>query len=626
MSETIQHLEPIGPKGEQADTPLTPELQAQIDDARAQIGQFITEQAPVVGKLFGIPELRLSVGKGWATNLETAEVTLDPRFFIEQGYTPSMATYGLLHEVSAHLREVITDSELTRDVLRFCEGVESDGKYRGKAEHIFHNILSDIAGNKRVHTTLPVMTDVAHQIYEEKLFPQDDFSSIPRHLQFLYKVIRQEMIPNSQTKVLSEVDSMIDEFRDFQGLGDLIKYSTQVAKSRTEEMSGREKFTIWTEVIYPRWRALVELDRQDPSFQKKKQASDNGDGGQSQDTEPGQGEPDFSDYYADYEETKHPEPMSDDEHAAIEKDIKKIRDSGRREQYKKAKQSDPRYQRDAQLRAETGHSLSDLERYNREIARWHPQITELREHFKQFLNERVGIKRRLRSGHTEGVLDPNRLAQTAIDIQNDRDEIPAFMDYERGIAERELTGRTDYVFVFDRSGSMIGEKAAAAASSAVICLEALAGMQRDIQATEERYGIQTDIDIRTAVYTFNDIVDNPKPLSHGLDTKARLDTYSLVASAGGNNADSHVLRMIEEYPDEPGRRRILVMVADGQADDKARCIESTRHLRNRHWEVYGISIGSDDAVALYAPHSRRVDDPARIPETFARFIEETLYA
>lgn len=603
---------------------------AEIDpvESAARIDDFLQHEAPVVGRLMGVHNLNIRVGDGWATNLETGEVTIDPRFFLEQGYSIDMTTYACLHEVSAHLREVLTEPELTSKVKKFVQ--------RGEPEGIFHNILSDIAGNNRTHAVLPRMAQVAESLYSEKLFKASDYTDTPRHLQFLYKIIRQEMIPDSETTVNPEVDEMLNEFRNFYDTGqDMLKYSTQVAKSPTEMMSGEEKFKIWTEVIYPRWQDLLEQDRQDPKFQ---QSPSDGESGQDQSGEPGDqpteqqpagGTPDFSQYYEQYKNEHHSEPMTEAEHEAIEKaaadKAAEAKKQQRQEARQKRQEANPSFHHDAQMRQETGHGLAEKKRYDNEINTWQDAINELRDVYRSLLDEHVGARRRLRGGHAEGaILTPDRLAQTVVDIANGVSEPKAFSDYERRISQRELTGRSDYVFIFDRSGSMRGEKSEAAASSAVICMEALAGMQRDIETIQNDIGAEIDVDVRTAIYTFDNEINNPKPLSHGLSLKERLDTYSEVRNPGGANADSHALQMICELPPEQDRSRILVVVSDGEADNPSLARTKIEQLRREGWKVYGISIGSDAAVQLYAPHSQRVDDPSLLPDLMKQLIQETL--
>jgi len=649
MSEHIHHMAQ-NPDSQEATEPV---------NSTARIDEFLRSEAQVLGKLMGIPGMNIRVGRditdprtgetkneGWTTNLETGEVTIDPSFFLEQGYDADSATYACLHEVSAHLREVLTEPRLTQEILRFTKPRASEGvqaAQRAEARFIFHNVLSDIAGNNRTHAMLPRMQQVGERLYHERQFKEDDYTNIPRHLQFLYKMIRQEMIPGSDTAVSPEVDQMLTEFRDYLGTGrDLLKYSVQVAKSPTEIMPGQEKFAVWTQNIYPRWLELLELDEQDPRFQKQQQNGQQGskqqgqpsqEQGQSdqqgQPTSPTNGTPDFSDHYQDYREEHHPEPMTKEEHEAIEQAAKEAASEARRkerqERQRKKQEANPAYHRDVQLRQETGHGLAELQRYNAEVERWHDAIDEMCDLFRSLLSEHIGVRRRLRGGHTEGaILTPERLAQTIVDIRTGVSEPKAFSDYEKRISQRELSGKSDYVFVFDCSGSMAGEKAKAAASTAVISMEGLARMQRDIEEVQESLGIEVDVDIRTAIYTFNKDVNNPKPLSHGLDTKQRLDTYADVLSPGGGNADSHALQIICDLPPEPGRNRTLIFVADGEADNPELARVKIDQLRHAGWNVYGISIGSEAAVQLFAPHSRRVDDPALLVEVMKQLIEETL--
>lgn len=596
-------------------------VQPSPEQAVAACEAFIGDSANSLGSLFGIPHLNVQVGKGWATNLETGDVTADPRFFLEKGYTPEMAGYALVHEVSAHLREVVFAPALTREVKKFVK--------QGEAESIFHNILSDVAGNNLTHAVLPNMAEIADELYQTKLFPETDYrTSQPRHLQFLYKVIRQEMAPDSETQVLPEVDALIAEFRNFEGKGDLIKYSTQVAKSAREAMPAEERFTLWRDVIYPRWQELVEQDEADPNWQKA--PGEQGDGEPSDQPADGEGQPvpDFSDAYSDYRQDRHPEPMSDEEHEAIHKAVRDKQRQEQREDRQKARTESPEYRLDQKIRQETGHSLADQRQYQTEVLKWRSQITEMRELFRSVIHEQVAQKRTLRGAHTEGaLLSPDRLAQTYIDVQTGSEEPAAFQDYERTAAERTLVGKTDYVFVFDRSGSMGGNgKSEAAAAAVAICLEGLDGMQRDVKAAEQEAGVTLDLDIRTALYTFNDEVKCTKQLSHGLTAKERLDSYGDVRAPGGGNADSTVLGMMEELDTEipADRRKIVVMVADGEADNTTAARASVDRLRQKGWQVYGISIGSDAAVELYKPTSRRVDDPTTLPSAMQQLIQETI--
>ena len=140
------------------DEPNAKPLEADIASAAAECERFLGENAASLGALFGLRHFTIKVGEGWATNLETGELTADPRFFIERGYTPDMSAYAITHEVVAHLREVEFAPKLTREVKAFLS--DDDPQLR-KAKSVFHNIFSDIAGNKLTHATLPTMEQVA---------------------------------------------------------------------------------------------------------------------------------------------------------------------------------------------------------------------------------------------------------------------------------------------------------------------------------------------------------------------------------------------------------------------------------------------------------------------------------
>lgn len=625
------------------------------DDAEAGLAQaeaFLKDVAPHLGRLFGM-NLNIQLGNGWSTALEGDSnlVTADPRFFIEKGYTPDMSSYATLHEVAAHLREKVTDPELTEKVLAFAK--------IGPAAAIFHNIFSDIAGNNLIHATLPRMKHIAERLYSEKLFAASDYTSLPRHLQFLYKVIREEMIPDSATAVVPEVDMTIAKLRNFQGQGDLIKYSTAVAKSNTEAMPGAERFAIWTGIIFPEYEKLLQQDRED-NEQRRQEQQEQGDqeqgqqqgqddqiqdkqgqGGQSQGEEADQAvdasqnapQPTdaerFKDYYDDYKENHHPEPLdhSDDEHAH-QKAHDQQEESDASEDTRPEYYTDQEKYLDQKVREETGHTLAEQRSYRAAIIQWQPEIQRLREAFQSVLTERTTHKRGLsRRAYAEGsLLDPDRLVQTVIDIQNNIPHPPAYKEYETKNVEAQAVGKTDYVFLFDCSGSMrYDQKKQHAASSVVICLEALSAMQRDLERTEAQQNAELDLDIRTAMYTFGNEATCVKPLSTKVSDKERMDAYgAALRPRGDKTCDFLALEAIETLPAAPDRRRIIVVVSDGQSSDSGRAASAISRLRASGWFVYGVALGKDGDESLYKPTSSRVEEPRQLPEALARFIKATM--
>ena len=137
---------------------------------------------------------------------------------------------------------------------------------------LFARLLTDIHGNKQIMNMLPAMRKVGADLYNNRLFPTEhdgkpvDYTNIPMHLQFLYKIIRQEMIPGSETPVRQEVDEAIDQLRNFQGGQiDLISFLTDPGArgANGKKLSGSDRFDYWLTQIWPKYEKLMKLDKQE---------------------------------------------------------------------------------------------------------------------------------------------------------------------------------------------------------------------------------------------------------------------------------------------------------------------------------------------------------------------------
>ena len=614
-----------------------PEELEKIADALKTAEQFLRTEAPSLGRIFGI-DLEIQPGKGWSTDLESGKVTADLGFFIEKGYTPDMAVFGVLHEVAAHLQEVVRHPDHTKEVIRFVK--------KGAAYSIFHNIFSDIAGNNQIHTVLPRMREVSTQTYDEKLFPEDDYTtSHPRHIQFLYAIIRDEMIPGSETKVRPEVAEAIASLRDFQGMGDLIKYSTSPVKEGTKQaFSPQERFNIWLAYILPVYERLLKQDREDPLKLEKPNKSENSnsdnqqssgestENNDSQNSENNDEEkpnnssdkensgsqetaekkekrpknPNYDDFYEEYKKTRHPEPD----------ELEHIHDQ-------KPKEKTPEQKIADEFKEKTGFSIRDKQYYDKIIRKNQQAINAMREAFMKIINDRVTKVKKLKGRHKDGaLLNPDSLAQTFIDVQSNISEPPAFLDYEKVNSEREIIGKTDYYFVIDTSGSMGGESAHQAVNALVVALEGLSAMERDIARMEKQEGVDTDLDIKTAVYTFGSKAECIKPLSSSLDDKTRLTAiHKTLLADGGSTADYLALEAIDQQiPQKSDRQQIIFVITDGGSDSPSHAKSCIQRLRSKGVIVIGVAIGSQEAVSLYSPTSELVDDPKDLPKLLEKLI------
>lgn len=611
----------------------TPEQEALLEECQSALDKaasFLRDQIPALCQLTGM-SVNVAVGKGWATDPETGSFTIDPSFFTEKGYSADHCVFATLDELMAHVRDVKHDPAFAARQNTFIMG--SKDPQERQARNIFNNIFTDIHGNKQIMNMLPAMREVGADLYDNRLFPTErdsepvDYTKEPMHLQFLYKIIRQEMIPGSETPVRQEVDEAIDQLRNFQGGQiDLISFLTDpnAKGSDGKKMSGNDRFDYWLTQIWPRYEKLIELDKQEAKDNQQDSDSPQNDTGE-QNNNP------FSDAYTDYFDNRHPDPLSPEEHEKIHKTIKKANQDKRREnitpeqrEYSRQREADRRY------REQTGHSLREKEKYNSEVRRFRKQINQMRQVFRSVLDEVVATRRGLsRRAHQDGdVLDPNRLAQTVADIRSDVAP-EAFQRYEAIRGRTELSCKTDYFFVFDCSDSMAGKSAQSAASCAVIMLEGLASMERDIRKLEKEQNIDlSDLSVRTALYTFGNSSVCHKPLGSGLNDKQRLDTYAAVSAAdAGGTADYLALQEIAGLRRDHDRQRIIIVVTDGESNDRNAAYAAINQLRrDQNTVIYGVSIGSTAAEQLYAPNAKLIYGPKDLPNILQSFIETTIQA
>lgn len=240
-----------------AEAPLSPEEQlAEVEQALQNSEEFIRNNQGMISSLSGLQGVSIQVGPGFATDMKTGAVYVDPSFFIEKGYRPEWCTYGVLHELTAHLHEILTRPKLSKEKTEFYE--------KSPAHHVFINSIDDVAGNRRIHAFLPSMADVADKVYKEKLFVDDDQTTQPKSMQFLNEIIRSAMIKKDQTIVDDDVRQALDGLRNYGPDGrDMIDYCTNPRYDAAKRFKAAKKF------LWPVYEALLEIDKQNEQEQQQ---------------------------------------------------------------------------------------------------------------------------------------------------------------------------------------------------------------------------------------------------------------------------------------------------------------------------------------------------------------------
>ncbi|MBK0418159.1 VWA domain-containing protein [Leucobacter sp. CSA1] len=290
----------------------------------------------------------------------------------------------------------------------------------------------------------------------------------------------------------------------------------------------------------------------------------------------------------------------------------------------------------------TGAASVAMSAYRDRVSRHAPDIERMREVWQRIIAERVAPRPVLaRRPEPEGeTLDTETLASTVAQVVSGVRRPDAFRRRAARLRRTRRAGSTDYVLLVDRSASMQGLPAEAAADAALVMLEALAGVERDIAEAELASGVELDLEIRTALIVFDASAVVVKPLAGALDDASRRALHAEVRSPRGSTNDGAALRAAAEQlgvvagpgsdplaaPARDGveRRRIVVLVSDGGSNDPVATAAELRRLRAAGVTVFGIGVGGDEVVHRFAPGSTRVDDPRRLPEVLGELIEREL--
>lgn len=599
----------------------------------------------------GKPDIQF--GDVWGHHKITEEVIVDLNSFGDKSYKPEWRVLAFAHEIQAHHAPARREPESAVWSKRWEKEHPAAG--------IFLNILADIAGNREIVTKVPDSHEGWQDFYASKLFPETDYQapndkgqSLPRHVQFLYAMLRETFVPDEQCVVAPEVRERLDALHDFKGSGqDLINYATQPFKTATEYLSRMDQMQLWRKGVWPEYLALYEEDLQDPNVQKQEPGQGQGQGSAQADQTPGEADSDpFAEHYQDYEENHHPgkpsEPKDDSTdsqaqneqaEAAIQAILNRNPETADKDKTVDTIKPNPLHQppqtaeqqRAAAVeaaRAEAaGVEVDDYRQYQQELQKVLPLLQDMGQVFEQFINDRVTSKRQLMHRHPDGVvLDPDHLAQTVAQLRSGRtddNEIPAFLEYGTKQTERELSGKLDFWLVVDTSTSMRGTKAQLAAQGSIAVLEGLDMFNQRVQEESRAQGFELDYDARTGVIVFNDSFQVPKELGLSLTMKERVAaTKNIQAASGGTNTTPALDHIITYYQTDPAadRKKVVVVLSDGEDPQANSLASAMANLRNQGVLVYPIYLQSD----VVDSQGVRIDDVSTLPEAFAQRVQDSL--
>lgn len=274
--------------------------------------------------------LRFRMSNQFMINYETGEVHLDTRWFAKKNMTPEQIRWAVLHELThfvdfredrvamtenfdyifarakktgerilkkieekfgtsdpAFLDAIRKQSPVSpRDPSKTVNAAEA-GAY--KIHHTFFNCIDDVYVNKRLERRAPVYASKAHggkevrRLYQEELFRGTDYSKLPHHLQFLYALLRNEMVLDEELVIHDDVRWALDEMPvRFRGKTYTARQIIEkfIKPKSVRKTNAGERYDILKQTLEPIFDDLLnrDLDEWDP--QKPPEQKPEGNGGE----------------------------------------------------------------------------------------------------------------------------------------------------------------------------------------------------------------------------------------------------------------------------------------------------------------------------------------------------------
>lgn len=560
----------------------------------------------------------------FAIDLEKGILYIAVEWFTKRGYGEDEAVAYILHEIE-HAREAQSAMEARGGVEQFKRRMERVKKSRRYG--ILDNCIDDVKVNRTVSLRAPKQDAVLKRFYEER-FNQGsgDFTQAPKHLQFVYALLRKGMLPDQDIIVAPEVQDALAqvESRRLTSGARLMDIMTLPEIGMADRMFLQDKHLV------PLYEKLFEQDKEERKQQEQDQGEPSGD--------PGDGEGQFSEDYDKFDEQNPDGALSPEE---IEKAVDKAIPGGDA----KAKGGTTKESAERAYAEASGVSVSDMRAYQefyRQLSSLAGQegertaLEELRELFERIVAERLRPqtvpKRPVSHGHR--LVRP---AEAHVSVRAGIQKPAVWETLERKELKGKLYGNLDITVVCDRSGSMAqgdGTKARHQRLAVGLVLEALAEFSQILQ---ERSQVMSDeLVVRTQVTSFggDTLTTELKPLTQELTERDRVRVHRELGTTDGTTDDYVALDALGSGVSEDERSRmkqgelkkIVLVITDGESNDSGALKESIAKLRAQGAVVVGVGVGTDatSVTANYAPLGRLVQDPARLAGVLAEVLKEHL--
>jgi len=598
----------------------------------------------------------------FAFNLENNTIYINSMFYEKLGFSKEKTIFATLHEIEHFLEKIqmLSEEGGEKNFEKYLKKIETS-----KAFSLMDNCVADIRENKSVVSrTNKGMKDLEENIYKEDLFPESDFTTEPRHIQFCQAILREARVQNEQCNVSPDVRKKLDEISKVK---DLIDIMTNPQTPMSTRLKLQDKY-IWPKVL-----ELMEKDVEDKKnpppnkggdektrdSDKPKNSKEKEDEKQSEkENETGENkkENETTDNVDKAKKAKEdkdkndPNKIFNDEY---EKAFKKVPNAVPAEEVKKAfkewkeeKQKNNPDKIDQEYADKIGVEKKDLQEY-RKIAEELQKIVnpetnvgvmeELKNLFSRIiakrLKERLSPKYPVEEG--EELTEP---AQLVADVKSGNLQPKVWEDTEIKEKKGDRFGEIEITLVCDRSSSMTdgnGQKAVEQRKSAVLMMEVLKDFAE--MCDEEKMKVDKPLEIKSEIYSFASSEEDKIPLKKmgkDLGEAERINVLKKLNYLPGSTTDFNCLEAISSGLDERiiqkikenELKKIVIVFTDGGSDSVGRVQTALKNLRDVGVVVVGVGLtkAGEPAKTTYAPNAEVVENIETLPISLGELLKEHL--
>lgn len=571
--------------------------------------------------------------------LDKGLVVLATKWFAEKGLDESQLTWTVCHELE-HFRDLAADpqrmlrnfdyiteqAKKTGQIIekkladKFGQSdpafIEQNRKQRPfdpknpsktmspiemgayKIHHTFYNALDDIFVNNTVarrasrYEPKEKGGQAIQKLYQETLFKESDYQKLPRHLQFAYSLLRDEMVKGEKCTVSAEVSEALNRKIKFQGK----EYTArEIIEKFIKPKGGRstkagERYLVIQKTLEPIFNELLakdieEWDPQKPEPQSSagKNSKDQGDSSPESENENQAQESDsqekpksdgafnpFQNDYKDFEENNpdkiNPEDLKNwidkkqaDDEAKAEKEAERKKEEGK-SAAQKAKEAQEKM--DQEWAKDNGVSYETIRSFRQIEAEVDPYLQELSRLWQKII---YGSSRRLERG-----IEGHFQTGTELDIPKVIEEWPKI---EKGKLEetrvmKKITSREVLVkmpdlirirLIGDLSGSMDSEKRHVLKQCFLLILASVREFNTYLNQTRSQS--KSNLEVDTEAWAFGNAAEKIKPFRRETGSSLNeqrdiLNIFSKLDNDLGSTYDNWALEAIQRSITPEDKERI----------------------------------------------------------------------